>query len=130
MLIQVCAAKIHQATVTQVKLDYVGSITIDEAFLDASGIKAAQYVNVTNLSNGVFWQTYVVPGPHGEGKVCLNGPPARHFLPGDKIIILAEAWIDPVSLKDMNPVIVFTDFVDGKNIVRGSGMTVGIIKSK
>jgi aspartate 1-decarboxylase len=127
MLIRVCAAKIHQATVTEARLDYVGSITIDEAFLDASGIKPAQYVNITNLSNGVFWQTYVVPGRHGEGQVCLNGPPARHFLPGDKIIILAEAWIDPASLKDLNPVIVFTDFVNGRNIVRGVESLVGII---
>ena len=103
MLIRVCAAKIHQATVTEAKLDYVGSITIDEAFLDASGIKPAQYVNITNLSNGVFWQTYVMPGGRGEGQICLNGPPARHFLPGDKIIILAEAWIDRASLKDLIP---------------------------
>ena len=111
-------AKIHRATVTEAKLDYVGSITIDKAFLDATGISPAQYVNITNMSNGVFWQTYVMPGRHGDGEICLNGPPARHFLPGDKIIILAEALIEQANLGKLNPVIAFADFVDGKNIVQ------------
>lgn len=102
-------AKIHRATVTEADLNYVGSITIDEALLEASGIKPFQYVNITNVANGVFWQTYVMPGKRGNGDICLNGPPARHFQPGDKIIVLAEAWLQPSELKDLNPVIVFVD---------------------
>jgi aspartate 1-decarboxylase len=109
MLIRVCFAKIHRATVTQADLNYVGSITIDEALLEASGMSPFQYVNITNLSNGVFWQTYIMAGEKGRGDVCLNGPPARHFQPGDKIIVLAEAWIRPEELKDLNPVVVFVD---------------------
>lgn len=109
MLIRVCIAKIHRATVTQADLNYVGSITIDQDLLDASGMKPFQYVNITNLSNGVFWQTYIMPGEKGSGTICLNGPPARHFQPSDKIIILAEAWIEPSELKDLNPIIVFVD---------------------
>jgi aspartate 1-decarboxylase len=107
-------AKIHRATVTQAELNYVGSITIDEDLLEKAGIVPFQYVNITNISNGVFWQTYVVAGKRGDGDVCLNGPPARHFQPGDKIIILAEAWLEPSELKDLNPVVVF---VDDKNKV-------------
>ena len=102
-------AKIHRATVTEADLNYVGSITIDEALLDASGIKPFQYVNITNVANGVFWQTYVMPGKRGNGDICLNGPPARHFQPGDKIIILAEAWLEPSELKRLELVIVFVD---------------------
>jgi aspartate 1-decarboxylase len=109
MLIRVCAAKIHRATVTQADLNYVGSITVDEELLEKSGIKPFQYVNITNLSNGIFWQTYVVAGKRNQGDICLNGPPARHFQVGDKIIILAEALIEPSELKDLNPVIVFVD---------------------
>jgi len=109
MLIRACMAKIHRATVTKADLSYVGSITIDEALLEASGIKPFQYVNVTNLANGAFWQTYVMPGERAKGDICLNGPPARHFQPGDKIIILAEAWLEPSQIKDLNPVIVFVD---------------------
>jgi aspartate 1-decarboxylase len=102
-------SKIHRATVTEADLNYVGSITVDEELLEASGIRAFQYVNITNLSNGVFWQTYAVAGPRGSGEVCLNGPPARHFQPGDKIIVLAEAWVDPTEMQDLDPVVVFVD---------------------
>ena len=50
-----------------------------------------------------------VAGPRGAGNVCLNGPPARHFQPGDKIIMLAEAWVDPTEMQDLDPVVVFVD---------------------
>ncbi len=109
MLIRTCMAKIHRATVTQAELNYVGSITIDEELLEASGIRPFQYVNVTNVSNAIFWQTYVIAGKRGNGDMCLNGPPARLFQPGDKIIVLAEAWIDPKELGELNPVVVFVD---------------------
>jgi aspartate 1-decarboxylase len=109
MLIRTCIAKIHRATVTQAELDYVGSITIDEDIIDAAGMKPFQYVNITNVSNAVFWQTYIIPGKRGNGDVCLNGPPARLFQPGDKIIILAEALIEPSELAALDPIVVFVD---------------------
>jgi aspartate 1-decarboxylase len=109
MLIRVCMSKIHRATVTQADLNYVGSITIDEDLVEQAGMRPYQYVNITNVSNGIFWQTYIMPGPRGQGDICLNGPPARHFQPGDKIIVLAEAWIAPEELKELNPVVVFVD---------------------
>lgn len=107
MLIRACIAKIHRATVTEADLNYVGSITIDKTLLEKSGIRPFQYVNITNVSNGVFWQTYVIEGKKGE--ICLNGPPARHFQRGDKIIVLAEAWIEPKEIDDLSPTIVFVD---------------------
>lgn len=115
MLIEVCVAKLHRATVTKADLDYEGSISIGKAILKASGMRPFQYVNITNLSNGVFWRTYIMPGTKGE--ICLNGPPARHFQKGDKIIVLAEAWIEPSEIQNLEPVVVFFD-ADGKNTVR------------
>jgi len=109
MLIEVCISKIHRATVTQAELDYVGSITIDQAILDACGMKPFQYVNITNVANGLFWRTYIMPGKRGKGDICLNGPPARHFQPGDKIIVLAQGWIEPSELASIDPVVVFVD---------------------
>ena len=38
MLVNVCIAKLHRATVTDADLNYVGSITIDEALLEAAGL--------------------------------------------------------------------------------------------
>ncbi len=107
-----CMAKIHRATVTEADLNYIGSITIDKALLKASGIKPYQYVLINNLSNGASWQTYVIEGKRGE--ICLNGPPARLFHPGDKVIILAEAWVEPDELARSEPTVVF---VDSKNRV-------------
>ena len=109
MLIRACIAKIHRATVTEADLNYVGSITIDEDLLEQSGIQPFQYVNITNVANGVFWQTYVMAGPRGRGDICLNGPPARHFQKGDKIIVLAEGWFQPGEMKDIDPVIVIVE---------------------
>jgi aspartate 1-decarboxylase len=111
MLISMCMAKLHRVTVTQADLNYVGSITIDEVLLEASGILEYQYVNITNLSNAVFWRTYVMAGKKGSGVICLNGPPARLFQPSDKIIVLAEAWVDRAELKEKNlkTVVVFVD---------------------
>ncbi len=109
-------AKIHQATVTETDLNYVGSITVDRNLLEAAGIRPFQFVNITNLSNGVFWQTYVIEGEPGNGDICLNGPPARHFQRGDKVIIMAEAWLEPQEVEGLAPAVVFVD--DKNQVVR------------
>lgn len=109
MLIPACKAKIHRATVTQAELNYIGSITIDEALLEASGIQPFQYLNITNLRNGVFWRTYAIAGKRGGGDICLNGPPARHFKKGDVVVILAEVLIEPSEFNTLDPVVVFVD---------------------
>lgn len=114
MLIRICIAKIHRATVTEADLNYVGSITIDAALLEQSGIRPYQYVNITNVSNGVFWQTYVLPGKRGRGDICLNGPPARHFQKGDKVIILAEGYVEPGELDGFEPRVVIVE--DDRNL--------------
>jgi aspartate 1-decarboxylase len=114
MLIKVCMAKIHRATVTEANLDYVGSITIDKELLKKSGMEPYQQVHINNVTNGAHWETYILAGPHGKGDVCLNGPPAHHFKRGDIVVIVAYADIEPHELKNLKPTIVF---VDGKNAV-------------
>jgi len=114
MFIRACIAKIHRATVTEADLNYVGSITIDENLLELSGIRPFQYVNITNVANGVFWQTYVMAGARGQGDICLNGPPARHFQRGDKVIILAEGFFEPREMDSIDPVIVIVE--DDRNL--------------
>ena len=109
MLIRACIAKIHRATVTEADLNYVGSITIDKTLLEASGIRPYQMVHVNNISNGTSWETYAIEGPAESGTICLNGPPARHFHTGDKVIIICEALVQPEEMKGLTPVIVFVD---------------------
>jgi aspartate 1-decarboxylase len=114
MFIRACIAKIHRATVTEADLNYVGSITIDQDLLDLSGIRPFQYVHITNVANGVFWQTYVMAGRRGGGDICLNGPPARHFQRGDKVIILAEGFFEPREMDAIDPIIVIVE--DDENL--------------
>ena len=109
MLIEMCHAKIHRATVTQAELNYVGSITIDADLLAASGIRQYQMVNITNVSNGTLWQTYVISGPAGRSDICLNGPPARHFHPGDLVIILGKMLVPVERAHAVAPTVVFVD---------------------
>ena len=102
-------AKIHRATVTDANLNYMGSITIDKKLLDASGIRPYQMVIINNVSNAISWQTYVIEGSAGKGEIILNGPPARIFQPGDKVVILAEAYLEPEELKGFESKVVFVD---------------------
>lgn len=109
MLVNVCIAKLHRATVTDADLNYVGSVTIDETLLEAAGLLPGQMVQITNVSNAVLWRTYIVKGAKGKGEIILNGPPARLFQKGDKVIILGEAWIDAKEAANMSPTVVFMD---------------------
>lgn len=109
MLVNVCIGKLHRATVTDADLNYVGSITIDELLLEAVGLLPGQMVQITNVSNAVLWRTYIVKGEKGKGEVILNGPPARHFQKGDKVIVLGEAWVDSKDAVKMSPTVVFMD---------------------
>ncbi|MDE1919575.1 MAG: aspartate 1-decarboxylase [Patescibacteria group bacterium] len=109
MLVNVCIAKLHRATVTDADLNYAGSITIDEALLEAAGLLPGQMVQITNVSNAVLWRTYIVKGKKGKGEIILNGPPARHFQKGDKVIVLGEAWVEAADAAQMSPSVVFMD---------------------
>ena len=109
MLLNVCIAKLHRATVTDADLNYVGSITIDESLLIAAGFLPGQMVTINNVSNAVSWRTYIVKGKKGKGEIILNGPPARLFQKGDKVIILGEAWVDSKDAVKMSPTVVFLD---------------------
>lgn len=109
MLVNVCIAKLHRATVTDADLDYVGSITIDQALLEAAGLVPGQMVQITNVSNAALWRTYIVKGKKGKGEIILNGPPARLFQKGDKVIVLGEGWVEAQDAAKCSPTLVFMD---------------------
>lgn len=106
---KMCKGKIHRATVTEADLDYVGSITIDYKLMKESNIKPYEMVQITNVRNATLWKTYAIPAPEGSGKICLNGPPAHLFSPGDLVIILSMGWYDEEEIKDLKPKVVFVD---------------------
>lgn len=109
MLRTICKGKIHRATVTEARLDYVGSITIDRALMDAVNLRPYEMVQVTNVANATLWRTYAIPAPAGSGTVCLNGPPARLFQPTDLVIVLSLAEVTDDEYEQITANIVHVD---------------------
>lgn len=116
MLVNMLKGKIHRATVMQAELDYVGSITVDEDLLDASGIYEYERVQVVDVNNGNRFETYTIAGERGSGLICLNGAAAHKVKIGDKIIIMAYAMLNQDEVKSHTPNVVFVD--DKNKIVR------------
>jgi aspartate 1-decarboxylase len=120
MLLEMFRAKIHRATVTDANLHYEGSLTVDEALLEASGIKPYEKVAVVNINNGARFETYTIKGERGKGDICLNGAAARLGEPGDKIIIIAYGFVKEEELtEDYEPTVVLVD--DNNKIVKVTG---------
>ncbi|MCD1126850.1 aspartate 1-decarboxylase [Jinshanibacter sp. LJY008] len=109
-------SKIHRATVIQAELDYIGSITVDQDLLDASGILEYEKVQIVNINNGSRFETYTIAGKRGSGLICLNGAAARHVQVGDKVIIMCYVQLTPEEAKTHQPKVVFVD--DDNGVIR------------
>ena len=101
--------KIHNATVTEANLKYVGSITIDSNLLEKCGLLEYEKVQIVNNNNGARIETYTFRGEPGSGIICLNGAAARHFEVGDSIIIMAYAQMPQEEAKKFRPTVVLVD---------------------
>ncbi len=112
MEITMLQGKIHRAIVTEAKVDYVGSITVDPVLLEAAGIREYQYVQIVDIENGNRFETYTIEGEPNSGMICLNGAAALKVEPGDHIIIMAYANMTPSEADTHVPNVVF---VNSKN---------------
>ncbi len=109
MYLTILKSKIHRVKVTEANLEYIGSITIDEDLMDASGILAGEQVSVVDNTNGARLETYVIPGKRGSGCICMNGAAAHLMHVGDTVIIMAYALMTPEEAKVFKPQIVFPE---------------------
>ncbi|MDO4320739.1 MAG: aspartate 1-decarboxylase [Bacteroidales bacterium] len=109
MNVEVLKSKIHRVTVTEARLDYIGSITIDEDLLDAANILPGERVYIVNNNNGARLDTYAIPGERGSGVICLNGAAARLVQPGDIVIIMAYATMPFDEARTFKPSVIFPD---------------------
>lgn len=105
--ITVLRSKLHQCTVTNANLNYVGSITIDEALMQAVNICRFEKVQIVNITNGERFETYVIPGPLHSGAIELNGGGARRAQVGDILIIFTYAQVTPEELETWTPKVAF-----------------------
>lgn len=109
MYLTVLKSKIHRATVTEAKLNYMGSVTIDEDLMDAAELIPGEKVHIVNNHNGERFETYVIAGERGSGTICLNGAAARKVQVGDTLIIMAYCLLKKKKAAKYSPLLVFPD---------------------
>ncbi len=102
-------SKIHRATVTEVDLNYEGSLGIDADLMKAANILPYELVQVYNINNGERFETYAIEEPAGSRTIALKGAAARKGARGDLIIIICYTTIDDKNLGDFKPAIVLVD---------------------
>ncbi|HOO78169.1 MAG TPA: aspartate 1-decarboxylase [bacterium] len=87
-------SKIHNATVIDANVDYIGSVTIDEDLIERSGLMVGEKVLVVDNTNGARIETYVIKGERGSGMICMNGAAAHRIKVGDRVIIMGFELTD------------------------------------
>ena len=102
-------SKIHRATVTGTKIDYEGSVAVDEELLEAADILPGEQVHVLSLNNNARLITYAIKAERGSGTVMLNGPAAREAVVGDKVIIISYCEVEDEAARSWRPRIILVD---------------------
>lgn len=107
MLVELLKSKIHRVKITEANLHYIGSITIDEALMEAAGLLEHEKVQVVALESGARLETYIIKGTRGSRVICMNGPAARQVQVGDTVIIMAYATMSLEEAKTFKPSVIF-----------------------
>jgi aspartate 1-decarboxylase len=102
-------SKIHRTTVTQADLDYVGSVTLDAALMEAADLLEGEQVAIVDITNGARIETYVIPGERGSGVIGINGAAAHLVHPGDLVIIMSYAMVTDAEARALEPRVVHVD---------------------
>jgi aspartate 1-decarboxylase len=111
--------KIHRARLTQVDVDYEGSITIDKSLMEASDTLPYEQVEVLNINNGARFSTYAIEAEPGSGAICINGAAARLAAKGDIVIILSYCHVPDDEAINVIPKMVYVD--ENNRIVETKG---------
>jgi aspartate 1-decarboxylase len=111
-------SKIHRATVTQANLHYVGSVTVDEALMEAADLLPGEQVSIVDVTNGARLETYVIAGARDSGVLGINGAAAHLVHPGDLVILISYAQMTSAEAAAYEPRIVF---VNGENRIAHAG---------
>jgi aspartate 1-decarboxylase len=101
--------KIHRAAVTHADLNYVGSITVDSALLEAADILPGEKVSVVDITNGARLETYTIAGEAGSGVIGINGAAEHLVHVGDLVILIAYAQLTTEEARAFAPRIVHVD---------------------
>ncbi len=102
-------SKIHRATVTDLQINYEGSLGVDADLMKAANILTYELVQVYNISNGERFETYVIEEAPGSGIIALKGAAARKANLGDLVIITCYTTVDDKDVENFRPAIVLMD---------------------
>ncbi len=98
----VLSSKIHNATVTQADLAYIGSISIDKCLVEKAGLWPGERVLVVSNTTGARLETYTIEAPPDSGTICMNGACSHSIKVGEEIIIMGFTLSDePVNPKSI-----------------------------
>ncbi len=106
MIIQILKSKIHRACITEIDVNYQGSLKIDPDLMEKVGIHQYERLLVANLNNGSRLETYAISGERGSKVIGLNGAAARMGVVGDRLIVLAFAGVNEEELADFGPKVI------------------------
>jgi aspartate 1-decarboxylase len=109
MQLTLLKSKIHRATVTGASLDYEGSLTVSAELAETVGLLPYEKILVGNLQNGERFETYVIYGPPGKGRIELNGATAHLGKVGDLLTIMSFARLTAEEAKTHRPQIAVLD---------------------
>lgn len=109
LIIEMLKPKIYRSSVTDVNLNYEGSITIYSELMRAANIREYEKVSVVNLHNGERFETYVITGSDPNNAICINGAAARLACVGDKVIIMSYRICAEKKVNKYHPTIVLVD---------------------
>jgi len=109
MLREMLIGKLHRGVVTECRLDYEGSLTVDQDLIDAAGMLVHQKIQVLDINNGSRIETYLIPGPRGSRHIQVNGAAARLFHKGDRVIVCAFGILDDAEARAVQPRVVLLD---------------------
>lgn len=109
MLSKALKGKIHRGRVTQTIIDYPGSIGIGADMMKAAGILPYEEVLVANVTNGERLETYAIPASTGPKDIVILGAAARHFSPGDIVIIMNFGYFTQEEMQGLKPKVLVCD---------------------
>lgn len=116
-------AKLHRVLCTEADLDYVGSLTVDQDWIDAAEMHEGQKVAVLNMNNGSRIETYLFNGERGSGVVKANGAAAHVISKGDTLLVLSYAMMELEKSKRFQPkVLLFDDVKEDSYFVQGKSL--------
>lgn len=106
MLRRILKSKIHRATVTESNLNYEGSVSIDQTFMELANILPFEEVEIYNINNGERFSTYAIAAKPDSGIICINGAAARKAQPGDLVIIASFVHLTDEEYKKHSPKVI------------------------